>query len=134
MSRHITVAAAVTLSLSVGAGVGTLIGTQLGASDPNGSGSTVTGVTSDAAGAGQENEVRGVTDEHGSVQAIRGIDGIDTVKLQNLEAVLRMQDRPQEPKGESRTAAALVSSETDEDFEEVPDAREIHQEFELEGS
>ena len=80
--------------------------------------------------------IRGVSDDHGSVQSIRGIEGINTVTLQNLEAVLQMQDRPQEDqgKGGARTAAGLMAREPTEEFEEAPDARDVHLEFELEGS
>ena len=80
--------------------------------------------------------IRGVDDDHGSVQSIRGIEGINTVTLQNLEAVLRMQDRPQEGegKGSARTAAGLMAREPSEELQDVPDAREVHLDFELEGS
>ena len=85
---------------------------------------------------GVDASIRGVTDEHGSIQSIRGIEGIDTVMLENLEVVLRMQDRPQENqgKGSATTAASLMAGEPTEQLEEIPDARELHLEFELEGS
>lgn len=80
--------------------------------------------------------IRGVSDEHGSIRSIRGIEGIDTLTLQNLEVVLRMQDRPQENqgKGSASTAARLMAQEVAPELEEVPDARDVHMEFELEGS
>ena len=80
--------------------------------------------------------IRGVNDDHGSVQSIRGIEGINTITLQNLEAVLQMQDRPQEDqgKGGARTAAGLMAREPTDELEEIPDARDVHLEFELEGS
>ncbi len=80
--------------------------------------------------------VTGVSDDHGSIRSIRGIEGIDSVMLQNLEVVLRMQDRPQENqgKGGASTAARLMAREMAEPLEELPDAREEHLEFELEGS
>lgn len=86
----------------------------------------------------KEDTVQGVAEIHGSVEAIRGIQGIDTVTLQNLEAVLRMQQRPieSEPRGGARSAAALISMENDEqyEFEETVDGRQEHTEFVLDGS
>ena len=75
-----------------------------------------------------------------SVQSIRGIKGIDTVMLQNLEAVLRMQAPPPPPQegggGGVLAAAALLTMENDEppDPEEETDDRQELIEFELEGS
>ncbi len=75
-----------------------------------------------------------------SVQSIRGIKGIDTVMLQNLEAVLRMQAPPPPPQegggGNVRAAAALLTMENDEPpapEEETDDRQELIQ-FELKGS
>jgi hypothetical protein len=72
-----------------------------------------------------------------SIESIRGIEGIDTVTLQNLEAVLRMQQRPEEPRpqGGASTAAAVLSLQTTEqdDPQEQPDTRE-DMALELEGS
>jgi hypothetical protein len=84
-----------------------------------------------------ENTVRGVSDPHGSIQSIPGIEGIDTVTLENLEAVLRMQDRATEPQsqGSVRTAAALMTIQVAADDQEVViDARDEHLEIPLEGS
>ena len=55
----------------------------------------------------------------GAMQSVRGIKGIDTVMLQNLEAVLRMQAPPPPPEdggggGGVRAAAALLTMENDE--------------------
>jgi len=85
----------------------------------------------------QKNTIRPVSDTHGSIQSIRGIEGIDTVHLENLEAVLRMQSRVTEPQSNrnARAAAALTATETTEEpTEEIPDGREEHLEFNLEGS
>jgi hypothetical protein len=72
-----------------------------------------------------------------SIESIRGIEGIDTITLQNLEAVLRMQQRPEEPRpqGGASTVAALMSLPTTEqdDRERQPDTRE-DMALELEGS
>lgn len=83
-----------------------------------------------------ENTIQGVAESAGSIQAVRGIEGIDAVMLENLEMVLRMQQRPEEQqgKGGARSAASLLSSEPSEEFEATPDDRDIHLEFELEGS
>lgn len=75
-----------------------------------------------------------------TMQSIRGIKGIDTVMLQNLEAVLRMQAPPPPPEegggGGARAAAALLTMETEEppDPEEEVDGRDELTELELEGS
>jgi len=134
-------------ALLVSAGLGAAVG--LLAAVPVDRSSSVTGVTSEAGGsagpeerkkgvvAPQENTIQGVTDVHGSIQSIRGIQGIDTVMLQNLEAVLRVQSRTEPPpRSNSSSAAALsASDETVEDnLQKVPDGREEHLEFELEGS
>jgi hypothetical protein len=80
------------------------------------------------------------TTNDGSLQSIRGIKGIDTVMLQNLEAVLRMQAPPPPPQGGGgggvRSAAALLTMETDLPPEPQPesDGREELTELELEGS
>jgi hypothetical protein len=84
-----------------------------------------------------ENTVRSVTDAHGSVQSIPGIEGIDTITLENLEAVLRIQQRATEPRpqGGARTAAALLTTDQPpQQPEETADAREEHLELEMEGS
>jgi hypothetical protein len=73
-----------------------------------------------------------------ALQSIRGIKGIDTVMLQNLEAVLRMQAPPPPPEsgGAVRAAAALLT--TDNDAKPGPetetDDRKELMELELEGS
>lgn len=80
------------------------------------------------------------TPHEGSMQSIRGIRGIDTVMLQNLEAVLRMQAPPPPPPegggGSVRAAAELLTMENDQpsDPEEETDDRQELIEFELEGS
>lgn len=98
---------------------------------------TVQGVTSDASGAAGGNTATPVQDAEGSIQAIRGIKGIDQVQLQNLEAVLRMQSPPPPPPPNSRAKKAVAVLTTDsqqQEEEELPDAREEHMELELEGS
>ncbi|HYW80271.1 MAG TPA: hypothetical protein VE890_11870 [Thermoguttaceae bacterium] len=86
----------------------------------------------------QDNTVEGVQSVEGSVEPIRGIEGIDAVMMQNLEAVLRMQQRPEEREGQGgvSTAAGLMMMDeflpTDDD--PLPDGREELMEFELEGS
>lgn len=92
-----------------------------------------------SANATSENTVEILTTSDETMQAIRGIKGIDSVMLQNLETVLRMQAPPPPPEeggGGSRAAAALLTMETDEppDPEEEVDGREELTEFELEGS
>jgi hypothetical protein len=72
------------------------------------------------------------------MQSIRGIKGIDTVMLQNLEAVLRMQAPPPPPEGGGavRAAAALLTIENDAKpgpETETDDRKELT-ELELEGS
>lgn len=67
------------------------------------------------------------TSQDVSIESIRGIEGIDTITLENLEAVLRMQSRPEENRahGGGGSAAALVNMETAEkDDEKQPDTRE----------
>ena len=73
-----------------------------------------------------------------AMQSIRGIKGIDTVMLQNLEAVLRMQAPPPPPEGGGavRAAAALLTIENDAKpgpETETDDRKELT-ELELEGS
>lgn len=93
-----------------------------------------------AAGAGVGVLVSQVsTANEGSLQSIRGIKGIDTVVLQNLEAVLRMQAPPPPPQaggGGVRAAAELLTMKNDEPPEpqEESDGREELTELELEGS
>jgi hypothetical protein len=81
------------------------------------------------------------TANDGSLQSIRGIKGIDTVMLQNLEAVLRMQAPPPPPQaggggGGVRAAAELLTMENEEspDPQDESDGREELTELELEGS
>ena len=80
------------------------------------------------------------TANDGSLQSIRGIKGIDTVMLQNLEAVLRMQAPPPPQEGGGgggvRAAAELLTMENDEppDPEVESDGREELTELGLEGS
>lgn len=56
-------------------------------------------------------------------------------ELENPAEFHRYEDRVQRAQGQVRAAAALMSMEpSDEPQEETVDAREEHQEFELEGS
>lgn len=50
------------------------------------------------------------TSQEVSIEFIRGIEGIDAIPLQNLEAVLRIQSRPEPPppQANARAAAALT--------------------------
>jgi hypothetical protein len=86
----------------------------------------------------QENVVAVIATPEGTIRQIRGIEGIDTVMLQNLEAVLRMQEPPPPPTGGGgggRAAAALLTMENEEvEVEEVVDGRDELLEFELDGS
>jgi hypothetical protein len=97
-------------------------------------------VSAAAGAAGNVLVPQAFTANEGSMQSIRGIRGIDTVMLQNLEAVLRMQAPPPPPQegggGGVRAAAELLTMENDEppDPEEETDDREELIEFELEGS
>ncbi len=81
-----------------------------------------------------------VSSNAGAMQSIRGIKGIDTVMLQNLEAVLRMQAPPPPPEGGGgrsvRAAAALLTMESDEppEPEEETDGRQELTEIDLKGS
>jgi hypothetical protein len=86
-----------------------------------------------------ENTIEIFTTDAGAMQSIRGIKGIDTVMLQNLEAVLRMQAPPPPPEGGGRsvrTAAALLTMADDAPAgpEVETDDRQELSEFELEGS
>jgi len=86
----------------------------------------------------QENTIEGVNSVEGSVQPIRGIEGIDTIAIQNLETVLQMQapEMKQDGQGGVATAAALMTMEDGEldASGEEPDGREELEELELEGS
>ena len=102
-----------------------------------GAGGSVLVLQATAPGDGRQ-EVRSID---GSMQSIRGIKGIDTVMLQNLEAVLRMQAPPPPPQeggggGGVRAAAELLTMENDEppDPEVESDGREELTELGLEGS
>lgn len=74
----------------------------------------------------------------GSMQSIRGIQGIDTVLLQNLESVLRMQAPPPPPEegggGAARAAAALLTMENEEPLEPENQTDLRDELTELEGS
>jgi hypothetical protein len=95
---------------------------------------------SDGVAADQEPTVEILTTSDGAMQSIRGIQGIDTVMLQNLEAVLRMQAPPPPPEegggGGMRAAAALLTMENDEppQPQDEVDGRQELTELELEGS
>jgi hypothetical protein len=73
-----------------------------------------------------------------SMQSIRGIQGIDTVLLQNLESVLRMQAPPPPPEegggGAVRAAAALLTMENKEPLEPENQTDLRDELTELEGS
>ncbi len=76
------------------------------------------------------------TSQDVSIESIRGIEGIDTVPLQNLEAVLRMQSRPEEQRsqGGAGAAAALRMMEaTEKNDAQQPDTRQ-EMATQLEGS
>ncbi|MCL4206519.1 MAG: hypothetical protein KJ000_28890 [Pirellulaceae bacterium] len=79
-----------------------------------------------------------MTTNDGSMQSIRGIQGIDTVLLQNLESVLRMQAPPPPPEegggGAARAAAALLTMENEEPLEPENQTDLRDQLTELEGS
>jgi hypothetical protein len=123
----VTVRIVITLALSASAAAGVLV-------------SQVTDTR------GGRQDVRSITGEiiaanDGSLQSIRGIKGIDTVMLQNLEAVLRMQAPPPPPQaggggGGVRAAAELLTMKNDEPPEpqDESDGREELTELELEGS
>jgi hypothetical protein len=99
----------------------------------DGSRGAAEGVASHAEGSGLENSATPVSDDHGSVQAIRGIKGIDQVQLQNLEAVLRMQSPPPPPQPHSTRKAAALMTMGEPSLEEpleIPDAREEYTEME----
>ena len=138
-------------------GTGAALAWQAGGpSDEAQDAASMTGVRSDAAGstaedtpeegiqsvppvAASENVIQVVSTAEGSVQSIRGIKGIDTVMLQNLEAVLRMQEPPPPPEaggGGGRAAAALLTMEepVEAPLEIEADARVEHAELEIEGS
>lgn len=126
IQRRLTAALVVSLGLGAGVGLWAVIG---GGGDASSQGGSVTGVASGSPGSGQpgdQNTIRAVTDPHGSVQSIRGIQGIDQVSLQNLEAVLRMQTATtDQARGNARTAASLTkTATTDQDDQEISDARE----------
>jgi len=102
-----------------------------------GAGGSVLVLQATAPGDGRQ-EIRSID---GSMQSIRGIRGIDTVMLQNLEAVLRMQAPPPPPQesgggGGVRAAAELLTMQNEKppEPEEETDDREELIEFELEGS
>jgi hypothetical protein len=81
-----------------------------------------------AAGAGKQ-----ATSQDVSIQSIRGIKGIDTVTLQNLEAVLRLQTREPPPPPGNPPPISMGGSETTQTDEVQPDTRE-QMTVDLEGS
>jgi len=101
---------------------------------PNGG--DVIGIQSQSRGSDNGNEIQEITDAHGSIQPVRGIQGIDAVMLQNLEAVIRVQTRPveQQAMGTPQVAAGLGFAPSEQPIQDLPDARDQHQEFEMEGS
>jgi hypothetical protein len=58
-----------------------------------------------------------------SIQSIRGIKGIDTTTLQNLEAVLRIQTREPPPNGHPHPVSTPGMDTTQTD-DPQPDARQ----------
>jgi hypothetical protein len=91
----------------------------------------------EAVAAPSQNTIEAISDVHGSIQSIPGIEGIDAVALKNLEVVLRVERRPPEPPPPHSTRAAAALSTLpptqEEPPEEVPDQREELQ-LEMEGS
>ena len=155
MTNRLLIASALLVSAAAGAALGTLVlqadAPDVGRRDVQ----SITGVNSgvdgarakppendgvDRVAAPPEPTIEAVTTDDGSMQSIRGIKGIDTVMLQNLEAVLRMQAPPPPPEegggGGLRAAAALMTMENEEpqEPEEEIDGREELTEIELEGS
>ena len=145
MKSRSVITIALTVSLLVGVAMGTLV-TQIAApDDASQNTAAITGVGSGIDGAGETaDEAEAIppsdpvfTVNEGAMQSVRGIKGIDTVTLQNLEAVLRMQTPPLPPTdGGGGRAAALMTMETDQppDPEEEPDGREELIESDLKGS
>lgn len=157
MTNRLFIASALLVSAAAGVGVGMLVlqadDSDVGQQDVQ----SITGVNSGVDGTlakppeddgvdqvavppDPEPTIEAVTTGDGSMQSIRGIKGIDTVMLQNLEAVLRMQAPPPPPEegggGGLRAAAALMTMENEEpqEPEEEIDGREELTEIELEGS
>jgi hypothetical protein len=64
------------------------------------------------------------TSQDVSIQSIRGIKGIDTVTLQNLEAVLRLQTREPPPPPGNPPPISMGGAETTQTDEPQPDARQ----------
>src|SRR6056297_2049687 len=97
---------AVLLSITLLGSAGVLVLAQRvpdASPDPGGD---VVGVQSQSRGSVQGDNIQDVTDAHGSIQPVRGIQGIDAVMLQNLEAVMRVQTRPEEDEAKGNPAAA----------------------------
>jgi hypothetical protein len=120
MMQHNLLPAALLVSIGLGVGAGLMAAAAGGAARP------------------ADSKNPSANDAQGSIQSIRGIEGIDSITLQNLETVLRMQSRAteQRPRGTVRAAAALMAKENtqEEQPEEMPDARVEYLEFEMEGS
>ena len=72
-----------------------------------------------AAGGGKQ-----ATGQNVSIQSIRGIKGIDTVTLQNLEAVLRLQTREPPRSGGNPPPVSMGGTETTQTDDPQPDARQ----------
>ena len=64
------------------------------------------------------------TSQNVSIQSIRGIKGIDTITLQNLEAVLRLQTREPPPPNGNPPPISMGGTETTQTDEPQPDARQ----------
>jgi hypothetical protein len=133
---------ALSASAAVGVGAGVLVSQMTETGDERRDVRSITGVSSGTDGTtAKEPEKKSeiFTTDAGAMQSIRGIKGIDTVMLQNLEAVLRMQAPPPPPEGGGRsvrTAAALLTMADDAPAgpEVETDDRQELSEFELEGS
>lgn len=129
-------------SAAIGAGAGLLVSQVTETGGDYRDVQSITGVSSGTEGtqAKEPEKLSEIfTTNAGAMQSIRGIKGIDTVMLQNLEAVLRMQAPPPPPDGGGgtlRTAAALLTMADDAPAgpEVETDDRQELSEFELEGS
>ena len=69
---------------------------------------------------------------HVSIESIRGIQGIDTITLQNLEAVLRIQTH-EPPQNTHPHPVSMPTSDTTQTDDPQPDARQ-EMTVDLEGS
>ena len=137
MTRRLLIGMTLFTSATCGAGTGVWLWSAVGQSPRAGPQGVELGASEGTEGLTDPRET--FTSSAGELQSIRGIRGIDTVMLQNLEAVLRMQAPPLPPQdggGGSRAAAALLTMDNEEppDPETEPDGRDELTEIELEGS